>query len=587
MCELLSSGLLFHTYIPTLIISLAFAFAILFSDLRNPVNRNLFWIILFCCYWNVVSFLGYSVENIQINLLLSRLEALFSLVVLFLLYFSIYFSGKELTLRKKIILLLPFLPLIIFAFTNYNSHIIDSKTCQTQGGTFYYGYLYFLTAIYTFFAIKNLVVILRDKKSTDAMRQQVRIIIIAFFLAALWFLGLSVVTNFALARDYHWADEIFLYAPIGVAFFVGLLAFAFIRYKSINVRALAMKVMGVALLGISAMQAAYMQELINRALGVISFLLSFIFVIFLMRSIERENRKKIELEKANEEINKRKNQLQRMSVALDRSNSQLRELDNAKSEFISIASHQLRTPLSVIKGYVSMLLEGSYGELDKVKQEVLDKIFTNNERLVVLVEDLLDISRIESGRMEFKLSNFNLIKLCQEVFEMFQMKAAKNNLKFKLEKIDTDLPEVMIDGAKIHEVLCNLVDNAIKYCPQGEVIIRIEKGKRDLKRENFEKYKISNIKARESDDVIRIIIVDTGIGIEEFSLPYLFAKFSRGKDTNRLTSTGTGLGLYVGREIVEANGGKIWAESEGKDKGSRFIVEIPVKQDPEIIKKWS
>jgi len=145
------------------------------------------------------------------------------------------------------------------------------------------------------------------------------------------------------------------------------------------------------------------------------------------------------------------------------------------------------------------------------------------------------------------------------------MKAKKNNLEFTFEKPSEDLPELMIDGAKLHEVICNLVDNAIKYCPKGGVILSVER----------------------NGEFERIIVSDTGIGIEQSNLPYLFAKFSRGKDTNRLTATGTGLGLYVGRSIVEANGGKIWAESDGKNKGSKFIIELPIKQNPEIIKKWS
>jgi len=565
MCELISSGLLFHIYIPIFIAILAFAFAILFSNFKNPINRNLFWVVLFCCYWSLVGFLGYTVTNIKANLFLARIEALFSLITLFLLYFSYYFSGKELGMKKKIILFLPFIPLIIFAFTDYNSYLTDASTCETQGGVFYYGYLYVVALIYTGFSIRNLISILLDKKSTQIIRQQVRIIIFASALAAIWFVGLSVINNFALTRNYSWADKVFLYAPIGVLIFVGMLAFAFIRYKFINIEAMTMKIMGVALLGISAMQAAYMQQLINRILGVVSLFFSSAVVIFLIRLIERENKRKNELEVANAEINRRRNDLQRMSVELDKSNSQLRELDNAKSEFISIASHQLRTPLSVIKGYFSMLLEGSYGELDNVKQGVLDKIFINNERLVTLVEDLLDISRIESGRMDFKFIPSNLEKLCQEVFELFQLKAQKNNLEFTFEKPAEDLPELMIDGAKIHEVLCNLVDNAIKYCPQGSVILKVEM------RGGFE----------------RVIVSDTGIGIDEDNMPYLFAKFSRGKDSNRLTATGTGLGLYVGRSIVEANGGKIWAESEGKGKGSRFIIEIPIKQSPDMVKKWS
>lgn len=551
MCELIPSGLLFHIYVPTFIAILAFAFAILFSNFRNPINRNLFWIVLFCCYWNLIGFLSYTVTNVQLNLFLARLEALFALIALFLLYFSYYFSGRELGIKKKIILFLPFLPLIIFAFTDYNSYLTDARTCETQGGIFYYSYLYLLAIVYTFFAIRNLILMLRDKKIEQVVRQQVKIIISASALAAIWFLGLSILNNFALTRDYSWADNVFLYAPIGVAIFVGMLAFAFIKYKSLNIKVMATEVMGVALLGISAMQAAYTQQLINRVLGVISVLLSLIFVVFLIRSIENER--------------KRKEDLQKMSVELDKANSKLRMANNSKTEFISIASHQIRTPMTAIKGYTSMALEGSYGKIEEELKKVLQKIFLSSDRVVTLVGDMLSVSKMESGRMEFKLKECDLQTICQEIFGIFEMHAQNAGLSLKFEASAGVLPMVLIDGIKMREVISNLIDNAIKYCPQGGIILKVER----------------------RGDLERVIVSDTGIGIPAEELPRLFEKFSRGKDKKRLTSAGSGIGLFVGKSIVEANGGKIWAESDGKNKGSRFIIELPIKQDPKIIKRWS
>jgi signal transduction histidine kinase len=262
----------------------------------------------------------------------------------------------------------------------------------------------------------------------------------------------------------------------------------------------------------------------------------------------------------------RKEELELMSSKLSQSNDKLRKLDNAKSEFISIASHQLRTPLTAIKGFISLLLEGSYGKVETAQIDVLNKIYTSNERLVNLVEDLLNVSRMESGRMEFKFASCQLDSVCQEVFDTFVLRAKEHHLSLEYIKPKKALPEVMVDSTKIREVVSNLVDNALKYTPDGH-------GGAKLKLEQL-------------GENLRITISDTGIGIPQEELPYLFAKFSRGKDVSRLNTGGTGLGLYVGRAMIENNGGKIWAESDGANLGSRFIIELPLVQSEELMKRW-
>jgi signal transduction histidine kinase len=211
--------------------------------------------------------------------------------------------------------------------------------------------------------------------------------------------------------------------------------------------------------------------------------------------------------------------------------------------------------------------------MESKQEDVLNKVYSSNDRLITLVEDLLNISRIESGRMEFKFDKWKIESICQEVIDTFMLKARDHGLYLHYAPPAEPLPEVMIDGGKVREVISNMVDNAIKYTPRGGVNLRI-----DL-------IKVPNIKSGESE-AVRVIVSDTGIGIPATELPYLFSKFSRGKDVSRLNTGGTGLGLYVGKSMIEANGGKIWAESAGEGKGSRFIIEIPVQQSQELMERW-
>jgi signal transduction histidine kinase len=316
----------------------------------------------------------------------------------------------------------------------------------------------------------------------------------------------------------------------------------------------------VALVVIIGSQFFFITSNINRVLTGITLAMAVGFGIFLIRSVQNEIR--------------RKEELQYLTEKLASANDELRKLDNAKSEFISIASHQLRTPLTSIKGYISLLLEGNYGKIDEVIMDPISKIYASNERLIQLVEELLNVSRIESGRMEYIFEKSSIEKITTALKDTFSVIAKGKGLYMHLNMPSEPLPEIEIDAGKTREVISNLIDNALKYTRRGGITVKSEL----LKDMNWSVKHAGGQDEDLSGDVVRITISDTGIGVPETELPYLFSKFSRGKDTSRLHVSGTGLGLYVGRNIIEAQHGKIWVESDGLNKGSKFIIDLPVVQ---------
>ena len=247
-------------------------------------------------------------------------------------------------------------------------------------------------------------------------------------------------------------------------------------------------------------------------------------------------------------------EVEKATKELRDANVKLKKLDESKSEFISIASHQLRTPLTVTKGYVSMILEGSFGKISAVQRDSLDKVYQSNERLIRLVENLLNLSRIESGRLQFKYETMNLETVVDSVVEELTQKAKEKKLKFEYKKPVKSLPKITIDQEKIRQVVMNIIDNSIKYTAKGTVTVSLKK----------------------EENNIEFCVSDTGMGIGAEDLPRLFQKFQRGTGTFLVHTEGTGLGLYVAREMIEQHKGEIWAESNGKNKGSKFIFTIPI-----------
>lgn len=249
-------------------------------------------------------------------------------------------------------------------------------------------------------------------------------------------------------------------------------------------------------------------------------------------------------------------QLEKTNTELRDANFYLQKLDKAKSEFLSIASHQLRTPLTGIKGYLSMILEGDFGKVEPEVKKVVQEVFESSNRLTRLVNVFLNVSRIESGRFQVDKIKFSLGDLVEQVTKELNSAAMRKNLILTFKKSKTKLPDIMADKDKIKDVLLNLVDNSIKYTPTGKIDVTIEKLE---------------------DNKLKVMVADTGVGIDPEEATKLFAKFSRGDGIAQVDTTGSGLGLYIAKKIVEAHGGKIWAESDGKGKGSRFIFELPIE----------
>jgi signal transduction histidine kinase len=234
--------------------------------------------------------------------------------------------------------------------------------------------------------------------------------------------------------------------------------------------------------------------------------------------------------------------------------NKLQKLDKVKTEFMSIISHQLRTPLSIVKGHLSMINEGVYDDNEERKKEILDNVYEANERLIALVNDVLNISRIQSGRVEINKEKVNLVELTRRTTERMMPSADEKGIKLIFHKNEEDLPEIKIDVAKIENVIINLVDNAIKYTNEGQVEVFVKKEEKNL----------------------LIEIKDSGEGMMKDELEKLFDTFSRGDAGKKHWIQGAGLGLYIARQFVEMHKGKVWAESEGEGKGSQFYIKLPL-----------
>jgi signal transduction histidine kinase len=238
---------------------------------------------------------------------------------------------------------------------------------------------------------------------------------------------------------------------------------------------------------------------------------------------------------------------------------QLEVASQHKSQFLANMSHELRTPLNAILGYTELMADGAYGEPSEKMVGILKRLEANGKHLLGLINDVLDLSKIEAGQLELELSDYSVQDIAQTVRSTLEPLATDKKLAFKLE-LAPDLPPGHGDGRRLTQVLINLVGNAIKFTDAGEVAI----------------------KAEANNGSFFVSVRDTGPGISAADQTKLFQEFQQADNAITRKKGGTGLGLAISKRIIEMHGGKIWVESQ-PGQGSTFAFTLPITVEQQVV----
>ncbi len=348
--------------------------------------------------------------------------------------------------------------------------------------------------------------------------------VIVFYLAnSVFNIGLPVFKGFT---SYYYLGD------YSTSILLGFTAYSIIRHKLFDIKVIGVEVLTVLIWAVLLSEIFVAKDFNELLIDFVLLILTVIFGFFLIRNVLREVEQKKELEGLNRK---------------------LKELDQVKNEFISVAAHELRAPLTAVKGYLSMILDGDAGTITAQTRDFLQDIQLSTERMIRLVSNMLDVGRIEEGRIAYNLEDVNLTEIVNTAYSEFKLEAERKNLKFTLDIQSNVRDRVHVDRDRLHEVVVNFLSNATKYTETGGITMKLfNKG---LK-------------------IVRLEVIDTGMGISKEEQKKLFRKFYRVKSKVGKT-IGSGLGLYISKLLIEKFEGNIGVDSE-PGKGSNFWFELPV-----------
>ncbi|MFA5022670.1 MAG: ATP-binding protein [Candidatus Paceibacterota bacterium] len=268
-----------------------------------------------------------------------------------------------------------------------------------------------------------------------------------------------------------------------------------------------------------------------------------------------------ELQKVNNELAAKNRELYSKELGLTLANKKLQTLEEAKSKFVSVTTHQLRTPLAAVKWTLDMAAKGQLGTVNEEQKKFLFQGLTSTERVISIVNDLLKVDSIDTDRADYTFRPTDLINLVSNIIFEFTNQATIKKINFLFLRPQTTVPQIELDADKIRMVLENLVDNAIKYTPEG--------GKVEIK--------ISDERLNSAEGAIEITVTDSGIGIPAGEADKMFQKFFRASNAIKAEPDGSGLGLFIARDIIEKHGGAIWFENH-PGQGTAFSFTLPLHQ---------
>jgi len=569
----------------SILITFLIGFFILMQDRVKEINRYFFLMVMFLVLWMTFNFL----EDVSFLSLLSKrmvqLDFFFAPVAAYFFYLFCQVlprqNWRNLSERVTVFIIVLILSIVPF----FDSILINSVVFDSGSKISFTPLILLYGIVLAFVLLGSCLIILQNfKKSTGIEKTQTLYLLIGFFI-----LTISVLISNLILPNIISSSLISRFGFVGVIAFITLCSYSILKHHLFDVRVILTE-LAAAIVVFALLLQVILSE--TTAQGITSSIILILVAYggyLLIKSVQEEIKKK--------------EQLQTLTMQLGQANSHLQELDKMKTEFVSLASHELLTPVSAIEGYLSMILDEKIVKIEDPKaNQFLDRVYRSAKRLARLVADMLNISRIEEGRLLVQKANVNLNDMVTQVIEEIKFKADEH--KQKVVFANPDHWQTFGDPDKIKEVLVNLIGNSIKYSKDpGTITVSIERVPTKTLQDSWGQLE-AEMRSRPLDDQegiksvvdphlrdfvgaeqLEIKVMDQGIGIPKAELPRLFTKFHRVGDFSTAESQGTGLGLYISRALVELHHGRIWADSEGQGKGSTFTFTLPdIKAKDELLK---
>jgi signal transduction histidine kinase len=534
-------SLLYYSHLPAMFVALLVGVYILTRNRKSLLHRLLFWITISFSLWTLADLFVWTNVNSDLIMFLWSLFGLLSVgISLLSVYFTyVFLEGRDVSFRYKAIFFILLLPAILLMSTGANISGFNLEACDASGFE-HIGYLAYYTGVGVLSMVWIAVLFIRKFfRAGDLFRKEIVFmgIGIEFFLLLFFttsFLA-SYLNDLSILSDYSLEQ----YGLLGMVIFMAFIGVMIVRFKIFNAGIFAAQALLLSLVVLIGAQFTFIASTTYRVVIGLTLALTGVIGIMLIRSVRHEIRQR--------------ERLQLLTKQLEDSNEKLKSLDKLKTEFLSLASHQLRSPLTAIKGYASMLDEGSLGKLTEEQDMAAKRIYASAQGLVNLVEDLLNVSKIEQGGMKYEMMPVELSRIVNDLAGEMKIPAQNKGLELRVVIPEDDTFSINADPVKIKQVFLNLVDNSIKYTTSGFVALEL---KRDKKK-------------------IVFTVKDSGVGVTPETKAKLFQKFSRGGEGSKMNTGGSGLGLYLAQEIARAHKGDVTVDSEGLGKGTTFTVILP------------
>jgi signal transduction histidine kinase len=511
------------------------------SNPKSATNKIFFALSILIALWLPTGAL-YLAQFSTILLLVMRLGIFFAAPMSMLFFWFAYTVPNEsFPLSKPMIWTTTLLTAIMMAFNISPYAFSQVETVgNTPVVTTGLGIIPF-SIISTIFSILAIYFLIKKAFMTAGeSRGQIRTVLIGMVVMLLLVIGTILVPLI-----FFHSGLFIVLLPIYTLVFLGATAYAITRYHLFNLKIIATESLTIILCIILFAKIFVDKTATDVIVDSLIFLVTIVFGILLVKSVRSEVRQREELERLNRQIAEKNNQLE--------------DLSRFKSQLLSLASHQIKSPLAAIKGFVSLISEGAYGEVGDRVKETLKKVQNSADDLIGLINTLLDVRKVEEGKMEYKFERVDVNDMTAKVIDLLQPLAQAKKLALSFAPAPRPV-WVNADPEKLKQVVQNIIDNAIKYTPTGFVKVSLDE--------------TAPVDTAAKRGTLVISATDSGLGIAAELIPHLFEEFVRDERVKK-EIRGTGLGLYIAQKIAEAHGGKITAESPGEGKGSAFHITLP------------